>query len=114
MILHMMERERHGVQVPLTSPDRYAAATPSVHDIPSLFFHISGRKTPTPKSDLLYSLRFTKVNLVFSGTRYPFRYFRSSSTYIRPTLLRIMFFFTIYPISMVPAVLSSVSKGTAT
>ena len=34
----LMEQERHGAHVPHASPNRYAAATPSVHDIPSLFF----------------------------------------------------------------------------
>jgi hypothetical protein len=32
------EQERHAVPVPLSSPNRYAAATPSVHDIPSFDF----------------------------------------------------------------------------
>ena len=57
-----MERERHGAQVPPTSPNRHAAATPSVHDISSFFSFFRQRKNTPPDSPILYRKRPVKVN----------------------------------------------------
>jgi hypothetical protein len=78
-----MEQERHGVRVPHTSPDRYAAATPSVHDIPSLFFDFRGYKEPDSTDIIPFGCRKSQ-----------FKYFFSSLTYFSPRVERIMFFFT--------------------
>ena len=100
--------------VPRSSPNRYAAATPSVHDIPSLFF--AGRYYLQKSKTIIIILfwrMYVKQNYLLSAAC-SCRYLRNSRIYSSAILLRIIFFFTIYPISIrLPAICSSAMKGTA-